>query len=82
MSAKNLVKSLNKKSELQKALAIVSIMITGLLLISASPALAEDQDLRERPVKSIPEPSSAVGVLAVGALGAGLLLKNKLKRKQ
>ncbi|BAY48628.1 hypothetical protein SAMD00079811_62540 [Scytonema sp. HK-05] len=81
MSAKNIVKSLNKKSELQKALAIVSIMITGLLLISASPALAQDQG-KEPQNRRIPEPSSAVGVLAVGALGAGLLLKNKLKRKQ
>jgi hypothetical protein len=33
------------------------------------------------PVQTVPESSSLVGVLAIGALGVGLLLKQKIKRE-
>lgn len=83
MSAKNIVKRLNNKSELQKALLIVNLMITSLFFINASPVLAQQRRLPPPTgPKSVPEPSSVVGMLAVATTGAGLVLKRKLKRNQ
>lgn len=83
MSAKNILKSLNKKSELQKALPIVNLIITTLVFISASPVLAQQRRLPNSPTpQPVPEPSSAVGMLAVATVGAGLVLKRKLKSNQ
>ena len=74
--------NLKKKSASQKVLPLLSTIITGFLLISASPALAQLDNGNPNSARTIPEPSAVLGVLAVGTLGAGLLLKNKLKRKQ
>lgn len=72
-----------KKSASQKVLPLLSTIITGFLLISASPALAQNlDDGNPTPPTPIPEPSTALGVFAVGAVGVGLLLKHNLKRKQ